>query len=111
MGSLFEWKLTFNLCYIKIVAHISLSLSGQVANKLFQLNYISENIERFATQMLLSAVDNHTSDSEHLQSGSSEKRTEGMVGFRIFVIILLTLYLAMKILNRIIGVIFWIIKE
>ncbi|PON68287.1 Symplekin/Pta [Parasponia andersonii] len=50
-----------------------------VANKLYQLSYISENIEQFATNMLLSAVNNH-SDSEHLQSGSSEQGAARMVG-------------------------------
>ncbi|KAL5559889.1 hypothetical protein UlMin_036100 [Ulmus minor] len=51
-----------------------------VANKLYQLNYISENIEQFATQMLLSAVDNHSPGVENLQSDSTEQRAEGMVG-------------------------------
>lgn len=54
-----------------------------MANKLYPLSYISENIEQFATQMLLSAVDNHVSELEHLQPGYSEQRTEGMVGFNL----------------------------
>ncbi|XP_037495674.1 uncharacterized protein LOC105630767 [Jatropha curcas] len=50
-----------------------------VANKLYQLNYIAENIEQFATKMLLSAVDQHTSNTELSQSGSTDQR-EGEVG-------------------------------
>ncbi|KAF3447440.1 hypothetical protein FNV43_RR12626 [Rhamnella rubrinervis] len=50
-----------------------------VANKLFQLSYISDNIEQFATHMLQS-VDSHASDVELLQCGSTEERSEGMVG-------------------------------
>ncbi|XP_024930588.3 uncharacterized protein LOC107421396 isoform X3 [Ziziphus jujuba] len=50
-----------------------------VANKLFQLSYISENIEQFATNMLQS-VHRGVSDVEHLQYGSTEQRAEGEVG-------------------------------
>ncbi|CAI0427218.1 unnamed protein product, partial [Linum tenue] len=50
-----------------------------VANKLYQLSYISENIEQFATSMLLSAVDQQSSDVELSQSASVEQR-EGEVG-------------------------------
>ncbi|KAK9270973.1 hypothetical protein L1049_026561 [Liquidambar formosana] len=47
-----------------------------VANKLYLLSYISENIEQFATNMLLSAVDQRVSDIEFSQSGSAEQKTE-----------------------------------
>ncbi|CAN0921926.1 Sympk [Linum grandiflorum] len=50
-----------------------------VANKLYQLSYISENIEQFATKMLLSAVDQQSSDVGLSQSASTEQR-EGEVG-------------------------------
>ncbi|XP_065881787.1 uncharacterized protein [Euphorbia lathyris] len=50
-----------------------------VANKLYQLNYIANSIEQFATKMLLSAVHQHTSDTDLSQSGSAEQR-EGEVG-------------------------------
>ncbi|KAF2323897.1 hypothetical protein GH714_003802 [Hevea brasiliensis] len=50
-----------------------------VANKLYQLNYIADNIEQFATKMILSAVDQRTSDTELSQSGSTDQR-EGEVG-------------------------------
>ncbi|XP_058221985.1 uncharacterized protein LOC131331993 isoform X1 [Rhododendron vialii] len=51
-----------------------------VANKLFVLNYISEDIERFAANMLLSAVDQHVSDIKLAPSVSTEQRTEGERG-------------------------------
>ncbi|CAN1289759.1 Sympk [Linum perenne] len=50
-----------------------------VANKLYQLGYISENIEHFATNMLLSAVDQQFSAVGLSQSASTEQR-EGEVG-------------------------------
>ncbi|KAF9687403.1 hypothetical protein SADUNF_Sadunf02G0089900 [Salix dunnii] len=50
-----------------------------VANKLYQLNYISQNIEQFATNMLLSAVEQHASDIKPSQSVSTDQR-EGQVG-------------------------------
>uniref|UniRef100_A0A2P2K4N9 Symplekin n=1 Tax=Rhizophora mucronata TaxID=61149 RepID=A0A2P2K4N9_RHIMU len=49
-----------------------------VANKLYQLNYISEHIEQFATKMLLSTVDQHTSDVKLSQPGHTDQR-EGEV--------------------------------
>ena len=52
--------------------------SGQVANKLYQLNYISQNIEQFATNMLLSVVEQHASDIKPSQSVSTDQR-EGEV--------------------------------
>ncbi|KAL5847122.1 hypothetical protein ACOSQ3_010646 [Xanthoceras sorbifolium] len=51
-----------------------------VSNKLYQLSYISESIEQYAKSMLLSAVDHHLSDVEHLRSGSTEQRAGGEVG-------------------------------
>ncbi|KAF3956396.1 hypothetical protein CMV_018470 [Castanea mollissima] len=50
-----------------------------VANKLYQLSYISDSIEQFARNMLLAAVDQHVSDIELSQSGSSKQRVEGEV--------------------------------
>lgn len=52
---------------------VCLFSDGQVANKLFQLSYISDNIEQFATQMLQSV------GSRALDVGSTEERSEGMV--------------------------------
>ncbi|KAL9143939.1 hypothetical protein ABFS82_14G266900 [Erythranthe guttata] len=45
-----------------------------VSNKLYAVSYISENIEQFATDMFLSAVDQRFSDSLLSQSAHSEKR-------------------------------------
>ncbi|KAJ8772263.1 hypothetical protein K2173_027440 [Erythroxylum novogranatense] len=50
-----------------------------VANKLYQLDYITEHIEQFAVNMLLSAVNQQISDLELPQSGSIDQR-EGEVG-------------------------------
>uniref|UniRef100_A0A6N2MKH5 Symplekin C-terminal domain-containing protein n=1 Tax=Salix viminalis TaxID=40686 RepID=A0A6N2MKH5_SALVM len=44
-----------------------------VANKLYQLNYISQNIEQFATNMLLSAVEQRASDINPSQSVSTDQ--------------------------------------
>ncbi|XP_040998005.1 symplekin-like [Juglans microcarpa x Juglans regia] len=49
-----------------------------VANKLYQLSYISESIEQFAKNMLLAAVDQHISDIELSESGT-EQRVKGEV--------------------------------
>ncbi|KAK1276811.1 hypothetical protein QJS04_geneDACA001504 [Acorus gramineus] len=46
-----------------------------VANKLYQVDYVSQMIEQFATDMLLSVVDQQTPDVE-LATGSSEQSTE-----------------------------------
>lgn len=48
---------------------------GQVTNKLYVINYISENIEKFATKML-SAVDQCVSDAVLSQFGGTEQKTE-----------------------------------
>ncbi|CAL0319275.1 unnamed protein product [Lupinus luteus] len=50
-----------------------------VTNKLFQLTYISEDIEKFATSMLLSAVQHEVSDTGLLQSGCNEQNAEAEV--------------------------------
>lgn len=47
-----------------------------VANKLYVLSYISNSIEQFATNMLLSAVDQQGSVTEISLSGSTEQKTE-----------------------------------
>ncbi|GFS44111.1 hypothetical protein Acr_00g0088530 [Actinidia rufa] len=51
-----------------------------VANKLYVLNYISGDIERFAKNMLLSAVDQRVSDIELSWCEPSEQRTVGERG-------------------------------
>ncbi|KAA8528405.1 hypothetical protein F0562_035760 [Nyssa sinensis] len=51
-----------------------------VANKLYVLNYLSESIEQFATNMFLSAIDQRVSDIQLSQSGTIEQRTEGERG-------------------------------
>lgn len=48
---------------------------GQVTNKLYVISYISENIEQFAINMLISAVNHQVSDTV----GGTEQRTEGEV--------------------------------
>ncbi|KAK7410423.1 hypothetical protein VNO78_01196 [Psophocarpus tetragonolobus] len=47
-----------------------------VTNKLFQLSYISGDVEKFSTKMLLSAVDHEVSDTGLLQSEHTEQRVE-----------------------------------
>ncbi|KAK7844557.1 symplekin [Quercus suber] len=56
-----------------------LDIALKVANKLYQLSYISDSIEQFARNMLLAAVDQHVSDIELSQSGFSKQRVEGEV--------------------------------
>ncbi|PIA51845.1 hypothetical protein AQUCO_01000020v1 [Aquilegia coerulea] len=51
-----------------------------VANKLYPLGYMSESIEQFATDMLLSVVDEQVSDADPSQVGSMPQRMEGNVG-------------------------------
>lgn len=60
------------------------------------MSYVSERIEQFATNMLLSAVDSHTSDSEHLQPESAEQRTEGNVGFQSSLVCSCLLHIAIE---------------
>ncbi|XP_038717736.1 uncharacterized protein LOC120010897 isoform X1 [Tripterygium wilfordii] len=50
-----------------------------VANKLYQLNYMSEHIEKYATDKLLSVVDQHALGIELSQSKSDNRRAEGEV--------------------------------
>ncbi|CAL8997639.1 unnamed protein product [Prunus brigantina] len=50
-----------------------------VANKLYQLSYTSEIIEKFATNMLLSAVEQSPSGTEHAQLGPTGQRAERML--------------------------------
>ncbi|KAF4390392.1 hypothetical protein G4B88_024398 [Cannabis sativa] len=71
----------FNIhCAVHLQDEIRAKAIRLVANKLYQLSYVVENIEQFATSLLHSAVDNHASDLEHLQSGSTVHRATGMVG-------------------------------
>ncbi|XP_044474589.1 symplekin isoform X3 [Mangifera indica] len=51
-----------------------------VSNKLFQVSYITENIEQYATDMMLSALDQYPSDVQHLKPGSIDQRAEREVG-------------------------------
>ncbi|KAF5196410.1 Symplekin [Thalictrum thalictroides] len=51
-----------------------------VANKLYPLGYLSENIEQFATDMLLSVVDEQNPDGDPSQVGSLPQRMEGNFG-------------------------------
>ncbi|XP_043711545.1 uncharacterized protein LOC122660348 [Telopea speciosissima] len=51
-----------------------------VANKLYLLSYVSENIEQFATAEILSVVDQHVPDTDPSTAGSTEQRTEGNLG-------------------------------
>ncbi|XVF39705.1 hypothetical protein PTKIN_Ptkin01aG0054500 [Pterospermum kingtungense] len=64
---------------LKCAVHSQDDIRGKairlVANKLYQLSYISGEIEQFATNMLLSAVDQHAADAE-LQPGSIDERGE-----------------------------------
>ncbi|KAI3806670.1 hypothetical protein L1987_22583 [Smallanthus sonchifolius] len=51
-----------------------------VANKLYVIDFISEKIEDFATNKLLSAVNKQVPDAELSVSGANEQRTEGKMG-------------------------------
>ncbi|OVA07329.1 HEAT [Macleaya cordata] len=51
-----------------------------VANKLYPLSYASEIVEEFATNMLLSVVDQRVPDTELSQAGFSELKPEENVG-------------------------------
>ncbi|GAV57985.1 DUF3453 domain-containing protein/Symplekin_C domain-containing protein [Cephalotus follicularis] len=68
---------------LKCAVHSQDDIRGKairlVANKLYQLGYIAENIEQFATKSLLSAVDQQTPDIEVSQTGANEQRAEGEV--------------------------------
>lgn len=50
-----------------------------MSNKLYAVSYISESIEKFATNMFLSAVDQHSSDSLLSESADSDRRNGGQV--------------------------------
>lgn len=50
-----------------------------MANKLYLLSYISETIQQYATDMLLSAVNQQISDAELSECGSCDQRLEGEV--------------------------------
>lgn len=49
---------------------------GQVANKLYQLSYVSEEVEQFAKQMLLSAVDQKVLETGLAESEPIEQGTD-----------------------------------
>ncbi|XVF36517.1 hypothetical protein REPUB_Repub19eG0064800 [Reevesia pubescens] len=69
---------------LKCAVHSQDDIRGKairlVANKLYQLSYISGDIEQFATNMLLSAVDQHAAGAELSLSGSTDERGEREVG-------------------------------
>ncbi|KAG4214486.1 hypothetical protein ERO13_A01G125300v2, partial [Gossypium hirsutum] len=69
---------------LKCAVHSQDDIRGKairlVANKLYQLSYISREIEQFATNMLLSAVDQRTAGAESLKSGSIDERGDKEVG-------------------------------
>ncbi|KAK8623473.1 hypothetical protein V6N13_118357 [Hibiscus sabdariffa] len=69
---------------LKCAVHSQDDIRGKairlVANKLYQLTYISGEIEQFATNMLLSAVDQRTAGAELMQAGSIDERVEREVG-------------------------------
>ncbi|XP_022768545.1 symplekin-like isoform X4 [Durio zibethinus] len=71
---------------LKCAVHSQDDIRGKairlVANKLYQLSYISGEIEQFATNMLLSAVDQHAAGAVLLKSGSIDERDEREVGSR-----------------------------
>ena len=72
-----SWLHMISVCMTLL--KLALLFIAQVANKLYVLNYISEDIERFAENMLLSAVDQRGSDIELSQCEPSEQRTVGEV--------------------------------
>ncbi|XP_021283612.1 uncharacterized protein LOC110416100 isoform X2 [Herrania umbratica] len=65
---------------LKCAVHSQDDIRGKairlVANKLYQLSYISGEIEQFATNMLLSAVDQRAAGAELLQPVSIDERGE-----------------------------------
>ncbi|XWS14864.1 hypothetical protein CRYUN_Cryun35bG0045300 [Craigia yunnanensis] len=70
---------------LKCAVHSQDDIRGKairlVANKLYQLSYISGEIEQFATNMLLSTVDQHGAGAE-LQPGSIDESGVRQVGSR-----------------------------
>ncbi|KAK4274216.1 hypothetical protein QN277_017476 [Acacia crassicarpa] len=53
-----------------------------VANKLYQLSYVSEDVEQFAKQMFLSAVDQKVLDIGLSESGPVEQGAEAEIGIQ-----------------------------
>ncbi|OAY74953.1 Symplekin [Ananas comosus] len=53
-----------------------LNIALKVANKLYPLHYASEHIEQFATNMLLSVVDQRVSETDDTSVSSREPKTE-----------------------------------
>lgn len=66
---------------LKCAVHSQDDIRGKairlVANKLFQLSYITESIEQYARSMLLSAVDQRASQTQSSQPRSTTQGTEG----------------------------------
>ncbi|KAF4358644.1 hypothetical protein G4B88_007894 [Cannabis sativa] len=65
-------------CAVHLQDEIRAKAIRLVTNKLYQLSYVVENIEQFATIMLQSVVDNQASDLELLPPESTEQRTATM---------------------------------
>lgn len=80
--------------------HFVLSV-GQVTNKLYVINYISEDIEKFATNMLLSTMDKNMSDNMLSQLGETVQRTEREV-CAIMPYIWLFCFLDLPVLDRLV---------
>ncbi|KAK9163503.1 hypothetical protein Syun_004405 [Stephania yunnanensis] len=62
-------------CAVHVQDDVRAKAIRLVANKLYPLNYVTENIERFATNMLLSVVD-QIPDKEISQAGAAERVAE-----------------------------------
>lgn len=74
-----DWVFIWSECLVSILSNSLKSLCflcvWKVANKLYLLSYISGNIEQYATDMLLSAVDQRIPDIElsHSVPGTEQK--------------------------------------
>ncbi|CAJ1973959.1 unnamed protein product [Sphenostylis stenocarpa] len=77
--STFQYSFKKFLCAVHPQDEIRAKAIRLVTNKLFQLSYISGDVEKFATKMLFSAVEHEVSDTGLLQSGPTEPRAEAEV--------------------------------
>ncbi|KAL8145383.1 hypothetical protein AgCh_003528 [Apium graveolens] len=73
-------KFLLGVCAVHSQDDIRAKAIRLVTNKLYVINYISEDIEKFATNMLLSTMDRNTSDNMLSQSGDTVQRTERELG-------------------------------
>lgn len=91
------WKARYVVSFLfsdNASSHFFVSVQ-QVANKLYKLSYLSEMIEKFATNMLMSAVEQSPSGIEHSQSESTGQRVEGMVCCFHLLLCLLSCFMAL----------------